>query len=149
MGDRRLQVSTRQVKLILADSRALSGELFLQLFSVHGTGPQRLAELINGDELFLPLRTTSRVQLVNIEQVVSLSCADPKERHELMTFGTCYQVRVIPLAGEMIEANIYVNLPESRNRVKDFLNQADRFLPLVREKEIVYLNPRHILLVED
>jgi hypothetical protein len=45
--------------------------------------------------------------------------------------------------------DLYVNLPQTSNRVKDCLNQQQRFLPVFREEEVLYLNTSYILRVRD
>ncbi|MBW6509175.1 MAG: hypothetical protein K0A94_06460 [Desulfuromonadales bacterium] len=50
--------------------------------------------MLNGDETFLPVRAGSQVQLVNLQQVVSMSLSAELECDPLLTLGEEHQVRV-------------------------------------------------------
>jgi len=148
MNERRLATETRKALLILSDGRKLEGELFLQLFSpLHG-GAQRVSELLNGDENFVPLRNGQAVQLINLAQVVSVQVEREVELDPLLLLGEHHQVKVETVLGHPFEAEIYVNLPGSRNRVKDFLNRDKRFIACLIPGQVLYLNPRFLLSVE-
>ena len=149
MDDQRIIVETCAVELVMVNGLRIHGETFLQLQGIYLTGPQRVGELLNGDETFLPVRAGSQVQLVNLEQVVSVSLSAELEFDPLLTLGEEHQVRVEPVAGDAIEARIFVNLPGNKSRVKDFLNQKIRFLPFLDHDRVVYFARERILRVTD
>ena len=149
MDDQRISVDTRAVRLVLSDGSCLDGDLFLHLQGAHHSGPQRVGDLLNGDELFLPVRNSGKTGMVNLEQVVSVAVATDQEFDELLTLGEEHRICVIPEAGEPIDARIFVNLPGGRVRVKDFLNQPQRFLMLLQGDHVVYIARQRILRVED
>lgn len=149
MADARLETHIQPVQVQLATGELLDGEVFLQLADVYHTGPQRVGTLLNGDDYFLPVRCDGHVTLINLRQVVSLSVAADYEADELMTLGKEHQVAVRTTASDPFSAQIYVNLPDGRTRVKDYLNQHQRFLPFFSGSKVVYCNFRYILQVED
>lgn len=149
MDDQRIVVETCVVELVMVNGLRIHGETFLQLQGIYLTGPQRVGELLNGDETYLPVRTGSQVQLVNLEQVVSVSLSAELEFDPLLTLGEEHQVRVEPVAGDTLEARIFVNLPGNKSRVKDFLNQKIRFLPFLNNDRVVYFARERILRVTD
>jgi hypothetical protein len=149
MDDQRIIVETCQIEMVMVNGLRIHGETFLQLQGVYLTGPQRVGELLNGDETFLPVRAGSQVQLVNLEQVVSVSLAAELEFDPLLTLGEEHRVRVEPVAGDAIEARIFVNLPGDKSRVKDFLNKKTRFLLFLDNDRVIYFARERILRVTD
>ncbi|MDX2479126.1 MAG: hypothetical protein QNK24_02175 [Desulfuromusa sp.] len=149
MDEQRISVETRRVELTLSNGLQLTGETFLQLHGKHLTGVQRVGEILNGEDNFLPLRYGGKVQLINLEQVVSISVAAEEEFDPLLALGEEHQLWVEPTVGEALNVRIFVNLPGGRNRVKDFLNQKRRFLLLLQEDQIIYLAQNKILRVQD
>jgi len=149
MGEQRVETRSCPVGLQLSTGETLRGEVFLQLVGAHGVGSQRVGELLNHEDCFLPLRCDGRVTLVNLRQVVAIHVDAEQEADELARLGDQHQVEVRTTVGEKFSASVYVNLPNHRGRVKDFLNQRHRFLPFFVGNEVVYLNFRFILRVDD
>ncbi|ORJ61246.1 hypothetical protein [Geothermobacter hydrogeniphilus] len=148
MSDRRLATATRSVLLVLSDGRQLAGELFLQLVSPHHEGMQRVGEILNDEERFLPLRRTDDVILVNLDQVISVQVGREEELDPLLLLGQRHLVRMETILGHRFSAEIHVNLSGSRGRVKDFLNDDKRFVACLLPDQILYLNPRFLLTIE-
>ena len=149
MDNQRISVETRQVELTLSNGSQLTGETFLQLHGEHLSGLQKVGEIINGEDNFLPLRSEGKVELINLEQVVSISVAAEKEFDPLLALGEEHHLWIEPAVGEALNVRIFVNLPGGRNRVKDFLNQKIRFLLLLQKDQIIYLARNRILRVRD
>lgn len=149
MSEQRLATEVRSITLQLATGEVMKGEIFLQLVGATGYGGQQLDELLNGDDCFLPIRQGGEVSLVNLRQVASISVVEDLESDPLRKLGERHRVSVCTTVGEPFEAEVYVNLPSNRTRVKDFLNQRLRFLPFFTGERVVYLNFRYILQVKD
>lgn len=149
MDEQRISVDTRVVRIELSNGQQLEGEMFLQLHGLHQSGPQRVGEVLGSEDAFLPLRVAGQVKLINLDQVVAVAVAAELEFDPLLELGERHEVQVTAAGGEPLEAEIFVNLPNGRNRSKDFLDQKKRFLLFRCGDEVVYLARRHILLVED
>lgn len=148
MNERRIETATRAALLVLSNGRQLAGELFLQLVSPHHGGAQRVGELLNGEEPFIPLRHEGTISLVNLGQVVSVQVDREQELDPLLLLGTHHQVVFETVLGHRFGTEVHVNLPGSRGRVKDFLNDPARFVPCLLPDQVLYLNPRFLLTVE-
>jgi hypothetical protein len=149
MPEQAIAMRKRRVDMVLADGSRVIGEVYLGLYEAHRDGPQRLGDLLNGEDRFLPVRTTGEVFLVNLARIVRAQTRMDEEADELMRLGTHYQVRISTMLGEEIAADLYVNMPQSHRRVKDCLNQPQRFLRLFGVEEIIYLNTEYIVCVRD
>lgn len=149
MEDQRISVEARSVELTLTDGSKLAGEMYLQLHGLHQSGTQRVGEVLNGENNFLPVRTAEGLKLVNLAQVVTVSVSAEIEFDSILSLGKKHSVVVTVSTGDSLDALIYVNLPSGRNRAKDFLDQKKRFLLFIVEENVVYVARKKILLVED
>jgi hypothetical protein len=149
MGEEKLVTEVCPIVMQLATGEEIQGEIFLQLVGLRGFGEQRLEELLNGEDCFLPVRCAGDVTLVNLRQIASISVPDDQHNNTLMKLGVRHLVSVRTTVGKSFEAEIYVNLPSNRTRVKDFLNQKQRFFPFFADNRLIYLNFRYILQVRD
>lgn len=149
MAEQRIPMQKRLVNLVLADGSRLEGDVFLCLYEAHRMGAQRLGDLLNSEIRFLPVKTAAGIQLVNSTLIVSARTNQNEEADELMRLGEKYSIYVTTLLQEELVVDLYVNLPQASNRVKDCLNQQQRFLPVFRDEEVLYLNTSYILRVRD
>jgi len=149
MDSQRISKETCNVLFALADGREIWGEVFLNLFGeLHG-GPQRVGELLNGDEPFIPIKTEEGTLLIHLLQLVSAQVASEVELNELMTLGEHYRVKVQTVLGKSIDAEVYVDLPEGGRRVKDFMNRSQGFLRFIVGDQVLYMNRNFIVCAQD
>ncbi len=149
MEEQRISVETRRVELHLSNGQILTGEVFLQLYGVLLQGPQRVGEILNAGESFLPFRHDGKTDIINIEQVVRAVCPLEDEFDELLTLGEQHSIRVETTSSAGASLCIYINLPSGNSRVKDFLNQNKRFLAFYSDDNVIYISRRHIVRVSD
>ena len=149
MDDRKIVKNRRHVTFTLADGSEISGKVFLSLYEVSHQGPQRVGELLNCGEGFIPVETPNGTVSLNVANIISAMTPAAEEVNELMTLGEKYRVRVTTLDGKEVEGELYVNLPDDRRRVSDYLNRAQRFCRVFLPDQIAYINTRFILAVRD
>jgi hypothetical protein len=148
MTDQRIAKERRPVLFTLADGREVEGEVFLSLYEAKRMGPQRVGELLNGEEGFLPVSTSEGMIHLNVSNIVTARTGMQSEWDDLETLGKKYTVRISTHLGE-IAGEVFVNLPREHSRVSDYLNQPDRFLRIAGPEEILYIGARFILAVRD
>ncbi len=56
MDSQKITVKTRLVEIILTNGSTVKGETFLQLHGLQQDGLQRVGEVLNSDDDFLPVR---------------------------------------------------------------------------------------------
>ncbi|NIQ96476.1 MAG: hypothetical protein GWO11_05460 [Desulfuromonadales bacterium] len=149
MDEQRIAKEPRRIGLTLSDGRSLSGEVFLDLHDVHRRGSQRVGDLLNAEDFFLPVKTADGVFLVNIEQVMEVRVEAAAEKDELMLLGQRHTVRIHTVHGQEMIAELYVDRPQSSSRAKDYFNQPLRFFRVFQGDEVIYLNPANILYIRD
>ncbi|PLY03203.1 MAG: hypothetical protein C0624_07165 [Desulfuromonas sp.] len=149
MDSQRISKETCNVLFSLSDGREVWGEVFLDLYGALHSGPQRVGELLNSDEPFIPIKTDEGMMLIHLQQLVSAQVAADIELDELMTLGEHYRVTVQTVLGKSIDAEVYVNLPEGGRRVKDFMNRSQGFLRFIVGDQVLYLNRCFVVCVLD
>jgi hypothetical protein len=149
MEGRKIAKNQRRVVFTLADRSVVEGEVFLSLYEAHRQGPQRVGELLNGKEDFLPVKTENGTLHLNVANIIKAQTPAEEEIHDLMILGKKYNVEVHTLCEERIAGDIFVDLPQDRSRVSDYLNQPHRFVTVVVPGSVVYVARRFILSVQD
>ena len=149
MYDRKIQKEICEVYVKLSNGDEIKGNVYLRLHEANHSGPQKVEELLNENTPFIPIKTSQDFIFVNSSQLVSVTTYSELERDELLTFGNKYPIQVKMLHGEEIKGDIIVCLPQSRNRVTDYLNQSIQFFSLFLPGRIIYINKKFIISVQD
>lgn len=149
MDERRIEKETRRVLFALSDGSEIRGEVFLRLYEAHHAGLQKLGGLLNEKKPFIPIKTNDGVLLINRSHIVLGQVDLESEKDDLMDLGEKYTISVKLAKGKELRGEIFVNLSEGANRVKDYFNQPTDFLPLIQSEHVVYLNQQFILSVQD
>lgn len=149
MEDSKIEKQTRTAAFALSSGKTVEGEVFLRLYEAHHTGPQKIGDLLNGDTPFIPVKTPDGVVLLNLRQIVSAKVPLEEEQDDLMILGQKLSVTVEMTNAWEQSGDVYVNLPEGKDRLKDYINQPGLFFPLFDSKLIVYINRLHILFISD
>jgi hypothetical protein len=149
MEDQKIAKIRRQVLFTLADGSTVDGEVFLNLYEARHERPQRVGELLNSDDAFIPVETAAGTIHLNSINIVSAQTSFMEEGDELMRLGEQYRVQIATSLGTVIVGQVFVNLPHERSRVSDYLNQRQRFCRVLRAEEIIYIGTRFILSVQD
>jgi hypothetical protein len=148
MTDQVIAKQRRNVLFTLIDGSEIEGDVFLRLYEARHFGPQKVGELLNGENGFIPVATEQGMIHLNVVNIVTARTAAGEEWDDLVRLGRKYTVRIQTRLGE-IAGEMFVNLPEENCRVSDYLSQADRFLRVFSGEEIVYIGARFVLSVQD
>lgn len=149
MVDRKIVKNQRSVLFTMVDGSMLEGKVFLSLYDACHLGPQRVGELLNRADAFIPVQTANGTIHLNIMNVVDACTPIQEEQNELMTLGERHRVQITTSLGTVIHGEVFVDLPHDRCRVSDYLNQGDRFCRVCLPEEIVYIGSRFIISVRD
>ncbi len=149
MNERKIKKETLEVLFKLSNGNEIQGNVFLRLHEAHHTGPQKVWELLNEKEPFIPVETPQGVVFLNSFQVVTAMIRSELEEDELAKLGGKHTIRIYTTQEEEIVGDIFVSLPEDRHRVKDYLNQSMKFVLLFLPDKIVYINKKFIISVQD
>jgi len=148
-----LSVPKRQVRISLSSAlETVEGFVFVAEFSERTRGAERVGEILNNSETFLPVRAaeTDRVALYNKQSIVSLTVLEPEDREwevEELEYSPAEVVEVALTTGDVLRGAIYLDPRREKSRVSDLLNRPDPFVVLVREEGVTYVSKRHVVTV--
>jgi hypothetical protein len=148
MIDQKIDKQRRDVLFTLADGSEVAGEVFLRLYEAHRPGPQRVGELLNGEDRFIPVATADGMVHLNVLNVVTARTSAVAEWDDLEGLGRKYAVRVTTRLGE-ITGEMFVNMPEENCRVSDYLSRPNRFFQVLVPDYVLYVGARFILFLRD
>lgn len=148
-----LSVPKRQVRVaITAGPETTEGYVFVAEHSEHTRGAERIGEILNHPESFLPVRKAGddRVYLYHKQAIHLLTLLEPDRQQwelEELAYSPSQHVEITLVTGEVLRGITYVDPRPERSRVSDLLNLPDRFLMLVRDQGVTYVAKWHILRV--
>lgn len=148
----RVRKERLEVDLALAGAPPRKVELFLAEHGSHGFSRQRVLELIERADCFLPAcdRITGEWESFNARAVVwiamSRASADADGPGEEL-YDYRRLVRVELDGSEPLEGEILYSAPEGSARVVDVLNRRDRFLRLWSGDRVFLVNKDSVLRV--
>lgn len=149
-------------RALLPDGSRKDVHLYLSERAERHSGPERPSDLLNGDELFVPVRfadtgfallqrTSVLVVAVRAgdelrpgagEGAGLVETGDPPEGAERR------EVRVVLDQGTEVEGTITYVMPPGERRLQDFLNQTDDFVRVRDDDRIKLVNTRRIVRIE-
>ena len=149
MEEHWISKDTRKVDLTLDDGTVIEGQVFLNEFRGHDSGPQRVGELLE-DECFIPIKINGEVVLVNVQQIRIARIKSEGEVDSIMMLGVKHNVLINMGDPEAIVAGeIYANSPSPNCRAKDYLNLPNRFIRLFTTDQVIYINRQYVTIVSD
>jgi hypothetical protein len=148
----RVRKEPLEVELALAGATPRRVELYLAEHGSHGFSRQRVRELIEQSECFLPAcdGATGGWESFNARAVVwialSRACADADGAAEEL-YDHRRLVRVEFERGEPLEGEILYSAPEGSARVVDVLNRRERYFRLWSGDRVYLVNKDSVLRV--
>ncbi|MFQ5719733.1 MAG: hypothetical protein ACE5IK_09290 [Acidobacteriota bacterium] len=152
-----LRVPIQQIDVVVHTDRGqtLTGRLYLSEGRDIGATPFRVLELLDDDREFLPFRTNDahpRDIAINKDHIVRVRVATdgPMSVDDAMVDGhgseECFSV--VLSDGSSLRGRLAVTTPRAASRLVDKLNNAGRFIPLVRDDSVELVHRRHVLSME-
>jgi hypothetical protein len=148
----RVRKNTVEVRLALAGSPPRRVELFLAEQGWRGFSQQRVLDLLEQDDCFLPARDleTGGWETLNARAVVWIGVSRLEAEAESSgdeLFDYRKLVRVELEGCDALEGEILYSAPETSARVVDVLNRRERFLRLWSGDRVFLVNKGSILRV--
>lgn len=148
----RVEKKQVQVTLTTTDGTVLNGDLYLATTSSHHVGPERVVDLFNGDNDFVPFKASGAKEAVilNRNNLLEIIVGETEEALPYLTASspTVREVTVFLNGGETRQGKLMYVMPPEDSRVSDFLNNTDRFFPLVIDDKTHLLLRSSVVRVE-
>jgi hypothetical protein len=149
-----LAVEKRKVSVVIRclDCGEITGELYLSLFSKRHSGKETVLEFMNGEDRFFALRSEQepKLRMMNKDRVmaVEVSAEIELEHQDLAAMGAKEEpMEVVFDNSHRVEGRAYVELPPTKSRLIDFLNQEEKFFFLRSNGTVHIINRRFISYV--
>lgn len=138
-----IQVQRRQARMVSFDGKESSGELFLHATGVFG-GAQTVLERLNDPATtFVPFRSATGLELVNLRWVAYFEMEGlAPEVEQRLEVGACRErVELELVSGGTLRGDVIYERPPESRRVSDLLNSpSERFVLLVTAERTFYVH---------
>ena len=153
MSDLSIRKNKANITAVFSDGTKIRGEVFLAAFSETHYGHQKVSDILEGENLFIPvfIKEEERVQFLSRDQIMILEgeLSSPEDEEKL-AIGLYHieKVRVIFTNGDNMEGAMISEAPPERSRISDCLNLPERFINMIKGGRYFYLNKKSIVRVE-
>jgi hypothetical protein len=146
-----------EVDLQIEGGVRMRGSVFVSQQAESHPGRERVLDLLNkAGRAYLPIESETETRLVHKDRIVLIRTLD--ERDCRLTLDEPGEHPEIPVrlclaggasagtAGSIaMDGNVIVEGPPERRRLLDYLNEAPRFFPLVREDGVYLVNQSFVV----
>lgn len=152
MSEFRVEKRRAEAVLTLTTGAAVRGSFFLAGSRASQGGPERVADLLNGETGFFPFELNADsapyTVLYNRSQLVLVTLLDDTVEAQLdpgYSVATERRVRILLSNGDSIEGNVRVYRPTGRDRLSDYARLPDPFRYVETPGATVIVNSAHIV----
>jgi len=137
----------RRAEVVFADGTRESGNFFLSPRSANHTGRESIAELLNGERSYIPLELREGNIVLLQKRSMVMVFVEADEVRKDSAYQRQVPARVCFLSGENMEGTVYLDLPQNRSRLSDFLNYSKQFFYLEAGDKDCLVNSRFVKMV--
>jgi hypothetical protein len=154
MSEFRVAKRRAGAELTLSTGAAVHGCFFLSGSSASHAGPERVADLLNGEIGFFPFELTptgadaSTTVLVNRTQVLMVRLVEQTAEAQLdpgYDVATARRVRILLSNGSTVSGSVRVYRPTGRDRLSDYARSSDAFRYVESNDATYIVNSTHIV----
>jgi hypothetical protein len=149
ISDYRIEKVRHRVEVTLANGQRLDGDVFVQAVARFHAGPEEPLDLLNDDDLFLPLvMPTGEVFLVQKTQIAVVGTSLPDGDDAIDRGVVGMRIECTLINGSSHLGSIFPEVRADRQRLVDALNDFQhRFLPLFTADQLRLVSRLHIAYV--
>ena len=149
VSDYHIEKVRRRVEVTLGDGRRLDGDVFVQAVARFHDGPEEPLDLLNNDDLFLPLvMPTGEAFLVQKTQIAIVGTSLPEGDDAIERGVVGMRIECTLIDGSSHVGSIFPEVRANRQRLVDILNDVQqRFVPLFTADQLRLVSRLHIAYV--
>jgi hypothetical protein len=150
MDELRVPKRRTPVEVILPGGAVRQVVVFLSEFASHHAGAERLSDLLNGTDDFVPALELEgdRLTFLNRAGIAAARVAPEVEEDanaaDGATIPTEHEVEITLVDGTVLKGLVTYVLPPDRSRLNDYLNESPPFFKLLEGKHLSLVNKRHV-----
>lgn len=145
-----LKKDKRSATLCRSDGTRQDVNFFLSQFAEEHSGKELIIDVLNSKATFIPLEDikTGEVLFLNKARVMSMKLHERDLSAEtILTPKVMVQVELIN--GEILTGGFFIEMPQERSRVSDYLNFSPAFVYLCGDIKDIILNKAFVFSVRD
>jgi len=149
-GDLRVPKHEVEAEIALEGGTRRRMVFFLSDASLAHVGPERISDIMNSSQAFVPARDPKTRQVVFLSHSAIMTVrASPIVATETETWEALYRhpVEVTLRGGGKVRGAMEYSLAPEHSRVIDYLSQPHPFFAIADGKELVLINKHHTLQV--
>jgi len=146
----RVEKNKRSATLCRSDGMKLDVNFFLSPYAEHHSGKELILDILNSDKMFIPVEEihTGAIFFLNKGSIMFLELPERDLSDEtLMTPKKRVQVELTN--NQTLNLSVFMEMPEERSRVSDYLNFSPGFIYLCGEKRDIIMNKSFVFSVKD
>jgi len=150
MEELRIPKRRTSVEVLLPGGAVRQVIVFLSEFASTHVGAERLSDLLNGTNEFLPAvdLESDRATFLNRASICAARVAPELEEDvhaaDGATIPTEHEVEITLNDGSVLKGLISYVLPPDRSRLADYLNDSTPFFRLLEGNKVSLVNKRHV-----
>jgi len=140
----------RKATLYRSDGMKLDVNFFLSPYADEHSGKELILDILNSDLTFLPIEDirTGEIFFLNKDSVMFLEIPERDLADETL-LSPEKNVQVELTNHEIMNLSIFMEMPEERSRVSDYLHFSPGFIYLCGKERDVILNKAFVFSVKD
>lgn len=148
-----LRVPKRRVPVdvVLPGGVAQNVFVFLSEAAPGHDGPERLADLLNGTDPFIPAQVANGGGMTFLHRIsIAVARVAPEfdlEAGEAVSPDTEHEVEITLVDGTRVQGRVGYSLPPERARLVDFLNLCEPFFRVVEPDAVALVGRAHVARV--
>ena len=146
----RVEKNKRKATLCRSDGMKLDVNFFLSPYAEEHSGKELILDVLNSDSTFLPVEDihTGEIFFLNKDRVMSLEIPE-RDLAEETLLSPEKRVQVELTNHEILNLSLFMEMPEERSRVSDYLNFSPGFIYLCGKEKDIILNKSFVFSVKD
>jgi hypothetical protein len=146
----RVEKNKRKATLCRSDGMKLDVNFFLSPYAEGHSGKELILDILNSDSTFLPVEDirTGEIFFLNKDSVMFLEIPE-RDLTDETPLNPEKRVKVELTNNEILNLSIFMEMPEERSRVSDYLNFSRAFIYLCGKERDIILNKAFVFSVKD
>jgi hypothetical protein len=138
-----------QVEVLIPGGGARQVIVFLAEFAPTHTGPERLSDLLNAEDEFVPALdvATDTMMFLGRHSIAAARVAHEWELGEQPEEGVQHDVEITLTDGTPLRGSVFFVPPHAGSRLLDYLNDEQTFVRLAEPEKVALINKRQIARV--
>jgi len=143
----KLKTQKRQAEIMFSDGHSIGGHFFISPSPKGFSGNENVIELLNDDRFYIPFEIAEdEISLLQKGSIVMVRMAIsemPKDLPYLSRTST----KIFLLSGDILEGQVFIDLPKTRTRLSDFLNFSKKFFFIDVDEQDFLINTKFVKMV--